>query len=267
MIILIITLVIGSAWLLLSLISDKQEDTTEVSSSLPDDEAVPRSGNPFFPPKAPVSAEAYFTVIDIQTNGLISDTGLIPDPIQISWLNLSEDFLVISHKTLLIRQEYLGNLSAKRVHNVSSLQLEEHGKSEFDASEAILEILNIPTILVFHNAEFDVQILHRMLSRHYPEKELSKLHSKKTVCTMRFEEHLYDQEYRYAKLTHRTSQLTGIPISTLSDHPVTSWRNVCLTRLCLKQLCETHRLTLPLPAHLLVDFGSYYQKTAPKKDV
>lgn len=255
MTILLIILAISLLWLFLSLILSKKEEKIEI---IPEPKIVSIfSENPFFPPKAPEGMKVTFTILDVQTNGLISERGNIPDPIQISWLNLSSDFRAISHKTFLIQQEYLGDLFAHRVHKTDALQLAEYGKEEVEVSKKLLDILSSSSVLVFHNAEFDVQVLYQMLSRHYSEEVLHVLKQKKTVCTMRFEEHLYNQEYRYSRLTHLAHHLSGIPLPTLSDHPVISWRNVCLTRICLKRLCELHQVSDPLPQSLLTDLGTY----------
>lgn len=255
MTILLIILAIGLAWLLLSLWLSKKEEKVDI---IPEHQKIASfSENPFFPPKAPEEVEVAFTVLDVQTNGLITEDGNIPDPIQISWLHLSDDFRVISHKTLLIRQAHLGNLSAHRVHKIDAHQLAEHGKDESEVSQTLLDTLAGSSVLVFHNAEFDIQVLYQMLRRHHSDEDLHVLKQKKTVCTMRFEEHLYDQEYRYSKLIHLAHRLSSIPLPKLSDHPVTSWRNVCLTRLCLKRLCELHQISPPLPKALLTDLGTY----------
>lgn len=255
MTVLIIILAIGLVWLLLSSWMSKKEDKIEL---LPiNSTQVSQPENPFFPPKAPREAKIEFTVLDIQTNGLITQKGDIPDAIQISWLHLSKDFQVISHKTLLIRQEYPGNLSARKVHKIDTQQIIEYGKEESEVSKILLDSISDTSVLVFHNAEFDIQVLYQMLGRHYSEEALDTLKRKKTICTMRFEEHLYDQEFRYSKLTHLAHRLSDIPLPILSDHPVTSWRNVCLTRLCLKRLCELHQISHSLLQTLLTDFDVY----------
>ena len=254
MTVLLIILSIGLVWLLLSLMLSKRGEEIEVVRD--SQTATSACENPFFPPKAPEETDIAFTILDVQTNGLITD-GHIPDPIQISWLHLSNDFRAVSHKTLLIRQEYLGNLSAYKVHKVEGIHLAEYGKEESEISKTLLNVLSASSVAVFHNAEFDAQVIFQMLRRHYSDNDLDVLKRKKTICTMRFEEHLYDQEYRYSKLTHLAHRLSGIPSSILSDHPVTSWRNVCLTRLCLKRLCELHRVSFPLPQSLLTDFDTY----------
>ena len=163
MTVLIIILAIGLVWLLLSSWMSKKEDKIEL---LPiNSTQVSQPENPFFPPKAPREAKIEFTVLDIQTNGLITQEGDIPDAIQISWLHLSKDFQVISHKTLLIRQEYPGNPSARKVHKIDTQQIIEYGKDESEVSKILLDSISDTSVLVFHNAEFDIQVLYQMLAR------------------------------------------------------------------------------------------------------
>ncbi|MDO4770512.1 MAG: 3'-5' exonuclease [Porphyromonas sp.] len=222
---------------------------------------TPSTENPFFPPKADEQEDVKYTVVDIQTNGLIEESGISPDPLQVSWMHLSEDFSVLDHKTVLIRQDNLGPAEARRVHKIGADQLAKFGLGESDVCKMMSDATGDGQTLVFYNAEFDVQVLCRMMRKHLSVEAFEVFARKKTICVMRFEEHLLGQEYRYVKLPFLASSLTGISQKSLEDHPVTSWRNVCLTRLCFKVLCERHDLHYP-PPESLTKTACYYLKSA-----
>ena len=92
---------------------------------------------------------------------------------------------------------------------------------------------------VFHNAHFDLSILRGALQRLSPDL-LPQFFSHHCLCTMLALVGDLDHGDHYKSLPRLTQFFYGISPSNLILPSIPSWRNVCLTRACLKQILDVY---------------------------
>lgn len=180
-----------------------------------------------------------YVFIDLQTTGLSTEPGHEDRILQISWLVVDESFKEVRRDTLMVSQESLGSLEARRVHRITEKQMRQFGISEDEMLEIFWEDCAEVPYWVFHNATFDLGILLGTVERLRPEWEEAVL-TKQVICTMRYLSLVHDMRLPYLNLIDLTAQLTKIPHDELSRVDVISWRNVCLTRLSLYFLLKDY---------------------------
>ncbi len=229
----------------------------ETSESDNRDSRLTPNENILFPPVAPDRGHPRYAIIDVQTNGLVISDKDIPDALQISWMMTDEEFRVISHDTFLVHQEEIGALSARRVHKVSAEQIERYGVTVKDAADHLNMVLREGVTLVFHNAEFDVMVLNKLLTDADATALRDTFVSMHCICTMRFEERATKSKHKYPTLSELTHKITRIAPDKLKAHPVVSWRNVCMTRTCAKALLSAYEERSPLPQKVEEIIGEY----------
>ena len=194
--------------------------------------------SPFDLEEAPEGAAGKFAVIDFQTTGLTLEEGAEDKIIQAAWLLLDEDFRVLSRRLSLVRQTEASGVEAEQIHHIPYEKILRYGLPEETVLEDLWQEITGEVVLVFHNASFDLGIWHAALSRLAPE-QASDLEEKETFCTMTFFPELSagDREEKYLTLGALTCRLTGEePANPAYSRGLTAWRNVCLTRVCLREL-------------------------------
>lgn len=205
-----------------------------------DDDLFKESPSPYDVPKAQLTSIPKFAVIDLQTTGLSTTEDRI---IELSWLILDHDYSEIQNNSKRIFQASAGTREAKRIHHVSDEILAETGQDEREVILQLWDAIKKVPVWVFHNAHFDLSILHATLSRLFPEF-VEKMMSKEIICTMTgLISEPYHNTSKYPSLIELTTQLYSYPKPILFQQSIVSLRNVYLTRACLVKLPPC----IPLP--------------------
>lgn len=217
--------------------------------------SIPEKKEPYENPKsdfyaleeADPGAMPVYAVIDFQTTGLSTKAGEEDRIIQVAWLVVDRDFRVIKRRLSLVRQTRRSAYEAQMVHHIPFDKIMEYGLPESEVLGDLLGDLSEGVALVFHNAAFDLGILRGAL-RKCGLCEWDDLARRQVFCTMTFlpELRVGTAEEKFLSLPNLTAQLTGRPVPKHSfPDTFTAWRNVCLTRICLRRLSELYPDTFP----------------------
>lgn len=189
------------------------------------------------PQQATSGAHPKYGVVDVQTTGLeVADDG--DRIVQISWLVLDDEYCMIRRHTCLVSQQSVGSAEARAVHGLSSDLITGQGISEAEMLRRFREELDDVPVLVAHNIPFDIGMIRATIHRSAPEME-EWLDAKGSICTMMDFIKIDDGE-KYPSLLELASRLTDCPLTPVTLPRPISWRNVCLTRMCLRELSLRH---------------------------
>ena len=198
--------------------------------------------DPFHLEEAPSGAEPLYAVVDFQTTGLSTEQGRESGIIQVAWLILDRDFKVIKRRLSLVRQTERSSYEAQMVHHIPYEKILEYGLPEEEVIRDLVTDLEVSPVWVFHNADFDLAILRGALRRCALTVSEDSL-SRSVFCTMTFLPELSagEREEKYPSLLNLVARLTGrdLPRHRFT-RGLTAWRNVCLTRTCLRLFTERY---------------------------
>ena len=198
--------------------------------------------DPFFLEEASPGAEPLYAVVDFQTTGLLVERGAESEIIQAAWLVLDREFRVIKRRLSLVRQTEHSSYEAQMVHHIPYEKILEYGLPECEVIRDLLSDLKASPVWVFHNAAFDLAILRGALRRcAFTVSE--DFRSRSVFCTMTFlpEFSTGEKEEKYPSLLALAARLTGCGLPRHRfTRGLTAWRNVCLTRACLRALTDRY---------------------------
>ncbi|MDO5035719.1 MAG: 3'-5' exonuclease [Porphyromonas sp.] len=205
-----------------------------------EEEVAPSYGiEPYKLERSSTPTKACYAFIDFQTTGLSVVEGDEDRILEASWLVVDEQMLEIRRGLQLVRQPTLGSLEARRVHGITQERIDQFGVDELEMLDELWSSVADVPYWVFHNASFDLAILLGTVRRLRPELEEPIL-SHPCICTMKYLSLTTESGAPYLGLVTLAHDLTGIPWSELTRVDMKSWRNVCLTRLCLFVLLKEY---------------------------
>lgn len=213
-----------------------------VRESLTPTEENRGEASPFALEEAPSGAAPFYAVVDFQTTGLSVEEGAESGIIQAAWLILDKEFRVIKRRLSLVRQTERSSYEAQMVHHIPYEKIQEYGLPEQEVIRDLLLDLEASPVWVFHNAAFDLAILRGALRR-CALTVSEDFRSRSVFCTMTFlpELSVGEKEEKYPSLISLAARLMGCnwPRHRFT-RGLTAWRNVCLTRVCLRVLTERY---------------------------
>lgn len=191
--------------------------------------------NLFTIPRAKEDTTPKYAIIDIQTTGLCTIEDKEDRIVELTWLILDSEYNEIRRGVRRVLQKTTGSEDAKRVHHISEATLMTTGEEEKVVLQAFWKDVSEVPIWVFHNAKFDLSILHAAFRDLLPSLE-SELLNHTALCTMTYLTADKSRDNQYPSLINLTSSFYPSSAIHLRQSHIISFRNACLTRACLIKL-------------------------------
>lgn len=143
----------------------------------------------YVPEKSSTNIGKYL-ILDTETTGLPEKSRIFkpkdiefwPYVVEIAWILVDEDGLLVDGEDAILKQKTSIPLSASNIHKITTEKMLAEGEDPKPIYESLLsQIQNCDTI-VSHNAEFDIEVLKADLYRH--GFIFSVLNEKDVYCTM-----------------------------------------------------------------------------------
>ena len=168
--------------------SDRKQNIDSVNQ--PNDSHKYIENTTIFVPKKSISGIGKYLILDTETTGLpIRSRQFKPDDIeywpyivQIAWILVDENGLLVEGEDAILKQKTSIPLSATNIHNITTEKMLTEGEDPKLIYESLLSHIQKSETIVAHNAKFDIEVLKADLYRHGFVSNL--LDEKDVYCTM-----------------------------------------------------------------------------------
>lgn len=199
-----------------------------------------------------------YLILDTETTGLPEKSRIFkpkdiefwPYVVEIAWILVDEDGLLVDGEDAILKQKTSIPLSASNIHKITTARMMEEGKDPTQIYDSLLSQLQKCEMIIAHNVRFDIEVLKADLFRHGFDYRI--LDDKNTYCTMeKGKEFCITYSNRGARKNPRLEELFGELyynnkyMSILNAH--SAFNDVLVTYKCFMKMRD---LDAPYPIEL-----------------
>ncbi len=187
-----------------------------------------------------------YLIFDLETTGLPQGSRSIietidkwPRIIQIAWVILDEELLLVKKENFFIKIPEKIPVSVSKINGITNAKLEEFGRSPNTVFGSFINDLKVCDVLISHNLDFDAKVLEVDLLRNNFPFQLQK---KKMICTMLSgKNYFFSQplmQSKYPKLTELFGKLYFNRIDISIDEAHDAFADTLIAAKCFIKLFE-----------------------------